>query len=84
MAKNPSPYTEEIRRVVREEIRRSHGNVSGNIYSRTQDLLRSAAIDFQNQRHLQTFADNSSSVIDRTCPKTMRIVEQIWGQSQKT
>ena len=86
MAGNTSPYTEEIRRVVREEIRRSHGNVSGNIYSRTQDSLRSAAIDMQNQQHLQRVAYNSSSVQDRTStnrPKTMATVEQIWGQSQK-
>ena len=58
MTKNPSPYTEEIRHVVREEIRRSHENVSGNIYKRTQDLLRSAAIDIQKQRHLQAVTDN--------------------------
>ena len=58
MAENPSPYTEKIRRFVREKIRRSHGNVSGRIYSKTQDLLRSAAIDIQNQRHLQTVVDN--------------------------
>ena len=52
-----------------------------------QDLLRSATIDIQNQQHLQTVADNSSSVQDRTSinrPKTMRTLEQTWGQSQKT
>ena len=58
MAENPSPYAEKIRRVVGDEIGRSHGNVSRSIYSRTQDLLRSAAIDIQNQRHLQTVANN--------------------------
>ena len=41
-------YKEEIKRAVREEFRRSYRNISGNIYSITQELLRSTVIDTQN------------------------------------
>ena len=44
-----SPYTQEVRRVVREELSKSQLALSRNMYSRTPDLIRASSIDVQNR-----------------------------------
>ena len=64
-----SPYTEEIRRVVREELSKSQRALSTNMYSRTQDLIRASSIDVRNR-----FSTSSNH------PLTS---EDVWGNNKK-
>ena len=70
---SPSQNTEEIRRVVREELSRNHVASSTNLYSRTQDLIKAAAQDVRNV--------NPASTTRKTeFPST---AEDVWGHPSR-
>ena len=64
-----NPYTEEIRRVVREELSKSQQALSTNMFIRTQDLIRASSIDVGNR-----FSTSSNH------PFTS---EDVWGNNKK-
>ena len=64
-----SPYTEEIRRVVHEELPKNQRVLSTDMYSRIHDLIRASSIDIQNR-----FSTSSNYLFTS---------EDVWGNNKK-